>query len=47
MGSDVQIFLEGCWERKSTVGRSADFCRVPEKFLLSVWTKSITENFVH
>ena len=36
------------WERQSTTGRFATgrFC-VSERFLLSVRTKSITENFVH
>ena len=42
------VFLEAENENRQLEGLpQADFGRVPERFLLSVRTKSITENFVY
>ena len=35
------------WERKSIAGRLLNFCCVSERFLQSVRTRAITENFVN
>ena len=44
----IVVFLEAENENRQLEGLpQADFGRVPERFLLSVRTKSITENFVY